>query len=52
MALTLRRSTPDDAAAYAKLMADPAVYGQLLQMPFSSVDHWRSRRRPGSSISP
>ena len=30
---TIRRASPKDAAAYARLMNDPAVFGGLLQMP-------------------
>jgi putative acetyltransferase len=41
--LTLRRARPDDAAAVAAWMADPAVYGQLLQMPHPSTEFWRER---------
>jgi putative acetyltransferase len=41
--LTLRRAHPDDAAAVAAWMADPAVYAQLLQMPYPSVEFWRER---------
>jgi putative acetyltransferase len=41
--LTLRRAHPDDAAAVAAWMADPAVHAQLLQMPYPSTEFWRER---------
>ena len=41
--LTLRRAHPDDAAAVAAWMADPAVFAQLLQMPHPSAEFWRER---------
>jgi putative acetyltransferase len=42
-ALTLRRATPDDAPAFVALMADPQVYGGLMQLPFPSEAQWRQR---------
>ncbi|MBK1614012.1 hypothetical protein CKO44_11090 [Rubrivivax gelatinosus] len=42
-ALTLRRATPDDAAAYARIMGHPQVLPGLLQMPYPSVETWRTR---------
>lgn len=41
--VVIRRATPDDAPAYARLMADPAVYGGLMQLPYPSVEQWQSR---------
>ena len=35
MTLSIRRASPKDAAAIARLMADPAVYPDLLQMPYA-----------------
>jgi putative acetyltransferase len=42
-ALTLRRATPRDAAAFAELMADPEVYAGLMQLPHPHEDLWRKR---------
>ena len=41
--LTLRRVRPDDADAVARMMADPAVYGGVMQMPYADADYWRTR---------
>jgi len=41
MTITIRRASPKDAAAYARLMNDPAVFGGLLQMPFTDEELWR-----------
>ena len=41
--ISIRRSRPDDAAALAAYMADPAVFGQLLQLPHPSEAMWRER---------
>ncbi|MCB1995926.1 MAG: GNAT family N-acetyltransferase [Rhodoferax sp.] len=42
-AVTLRRATPDDAPAFVALMADPQVFGGLMQLPFPSEAQWRQR---------
>jgi putative acetyltransferase len=42
-AITIRRARASDAEAFALLMADPAVYGGLLQLPYPSIEAWRSR---------
>lgn len=41
--LVIRRATPDDAAAHARIMSDPDVFPGLLQMPFGDVAAWRQR---------
>jgi putative acetyltransferase len=41
--LVVRRARPDDAAAIARMMDDPAVYAGLMQMPFASVEAHRAR---------
>lgn len=41
--VTLRRATPGDAAAFVALMADPQVYGGLMQLPYPSEAQWRQR---------
>ena len=43
MTLVIRRARPDDAAAIARMMDDPAVYAGLMQMPFASVETHRAR---------
>jgi len=43
MTITIRRASPRDAAAYARFMGDPAVFGALMQLPFPSEDVWRAR---------
>lgn len=41
--IRIRRSRPDDASALTALMADPAVFGQLLQLPHPSEAAWHAR---------
>ena len=43
MNITLRRAVPDDAPAFARLMADPSVFGNLMQMPYPTAQQWRER---------
>lgn len=43
MNLTLRRASVDDAPAFARIMGDPRVYPNLLQLPFADVALWRER---------
>lgn len=40
---TLRRAQVDDAPAIARMMAEPSVYGGLLQMPYPTEALWRER---------
>ena len=40
---SIRRARPDDAAAIASLMDDPAVYPNLMQMPYASAEAQRTR---------
>jgi L-phenylalanine/L-methionine N-acetyltransferase len=40
---TLRRARVADAEAFVRLMEDPAVYAQLLQLPFPDAEMWRGR---------
>jgi len=40
MTITIRRAATHDAAAFARMMADPAVYPALLQMPYASEERW------------
>ena len=42
MTITIRRASTKDAPAFARMMADPAVYPSLLQMPYASEERWAS----------
>jgi len=41
--ITIRRASPKDAAAFARIMGDPAVYPGLMQLPFTNEELWRTR---------
>ena len=41
--LTIRRAQPADAAGFAMLMSDPAVFSGLLQLPYPTEARWRQR---------
>jgi putative acetyltransferase len=43
MTITIRRARPDDAAAIARLMDEPVVYANLMQMPFANEELHRTR---------
>lgn len=43
MTITIRRATPADAAGFARVMSDPAVYPGLMQLPFNNEHQWRER---------
>jgi putative acetyltransferase len=43
MTLTIRRASPKDAAAFARIMGDPAVYAGVLQLPYTDEEIWRTR---------
>jgi putative acetyltransferase len=47
MTITIRRARLDDAAAIARLMDDPAVYPDLMQMPYVSEEAQRARLADG-----
>lgn len=47
MTLTIRRATVKDAAAFARVMGEPAVYGGTLQLPFPSDELWQGRLADG-----
>lgn len=49
MSITVRRATPRDAAAYARLMSDPQVYGNLLQLPMPTEELWQTRLSESSA---
>jgi putative acetyltransferase len=42
-ALRIRRMVPADAAGMARMMAEPEVYGGLMQMPYPSEPMWAAR---------
>ena len=41
--ITVRRASSDDAAAFARIMDEPEVLRNLMQLPFSSAEQWRTR---------
>jgi L-phenylalanine/L-methionine N-acetyltransferase len=43
MTITVRRASTQDAAAFARIMGDPAVYPGLMQLPFTDEETWRAR---------
>lgn len=43
MDIRIRRRQLSDAAAIARLVAEPAVFGGLLQMPYASEEQWQHR---------
>jgi L-phenylalanine/L-methionine N-acetyltransferase len=43
MTITIRRSTTADAAAMARLMGDPELLPNLLQLPYTSAEIWQQR---------
>jgi putative acetyltransferase len=43
MTLLIRRAALGDAAAYARIMGDPAIYPGLMQMPHTNEETWRAR---------
>ncbi len=43
MTITIRRATPRDAAAFARIMGEADVFGNLLQMPYADEELWRQR---------
>ena len=43
MTISIRRARPDDAGAIAHMMADPAVFPSLMQMPYVNEEAQRNR---------
>ena len=41
--ITIRRATPNDVAAYLRIMSDPDVLANLMQLPYPSEEVWRQR---------
>ena len=48
-AITIRRARPDDAAAIARMMDEPSVYANLMQMPYASEEAHRARLVEGQA---
>ena len=48
-ALTIRRASVKDAAAMARYMSDPVIFGGLLQMPYPSEEMWQARLADGAA---
>ena len=44
----VRRATAADAEAFARIMGDPEVFPNLMQMPLASEETWRQRLAGGS----
>ena len=42
-ALVVRRARAGDAADFSRMMSEPEVYANLMQLPLPSEDAWRSR---------
>ena len=43
MSITIRRANVKDAAAFARVMAESDVFGNLLQLPYADEEGWRQR---------
>lgn len=41
--VTLRRAHAGDAEGFARMMNEPGVYAQLMQMPYADAEQWRER---------
>jgi putative acetyltransferase len=47
MSIIVRRATVNDAAAFARIMGDPAVLAGLMQMPYTNENLWAARLAEG-----
>lgn len=45
---TVRRATAADAEAFARIMGDPEVFPNLMQMPLATEEVWRQRLSVGN----
>ena len=43
MTVIVRRASTKDAAAFARMMNDPAVFAGLMQLPYTDEEIWRAR---------
>ena len=50
MTISIRRATVKDAAAFARIMAEEDVFGNLLQMPYADEEGWRQRLSESTSL--
>jgi putative acetyltransferase len=41
--ITIRRATTKDAAAFARIMGDPEVLANLMQLPYPTEEIWQAR---------
>ena len=41
--ITVRRASVKDAAAFARIMNEPEVFAQLLQLPYTDEEVWKAR---------
>ena len=48
MTISVRRAVAKDAAAFARIMGDPAVFRGLLQLPYADEESWRVRLAEGA----
>jgi len=48
-AFVVRRARPTDAADFVRLMGDPEVFGNLMQLPLPSEIQWRKRLEDGDA---
>ena len=48
----LRRAQASDAPAFARMMSDPAVFPQVLQMPYGNEERWRANLAEPAAGSP
>lgn len=47
--ITVRRARPADAADFVRLMAQPEVFSNLMQLPLPSEELWRARLEAGAA---
>jgi L-phenylalanine/L-methionine N-acetyltransferase len=48
----LRRAQATDAPAFARMMSDPGVFPQVLQMPYANEERWRHMLAEPTTASP
>ena len=49
MTLLIRRASVKDAAAMARYMSEPEIFGSLLQMPYPSEERWQALLADGGA---
>lgn len=50
--VTIRRAGPADALGLAAVLADPAVFPQLMQLPYADAETWRVRLSAAGGAAP